>query len=71
MVRSAYPHADELLTTADAGGSNGYRARAWKTELQDLPTNSGSAPAFALPTRHQQSKWNRIEHRLFCHITQN
>jgi len=35
--RAAYPHADAVLITADAGGSNGYRSRAWKQELQRLP----------------------------------
>lgn len=70
MGRSAYPRAKELLITADAGGSNGYRVRAWKVELQAL------ADEMKLRIRvchfpPGTSKWNKIEHRLFCHITQN
>jgi hypothetical protein len=56
--------------TADAGGSNGYRARAWKSELQDLTDETG----LRIHVCHfppGTSKWNKIEHRLFCHITQN
>lgn len=70
MGRRAYAGADELLITADAGGSNGYRARAWKTELQDLADEFG----IRICVSHfppGTSKWNKIEHRLFCHITQN
>jgi hypothetical protein len=70
MGHRAYPDADALFITADAGGSNGYRARAWKLELQQL------ADALNLRIRVSHfppgtSKWNKIEHRLFCHITQN
>ena len=70
MGRRAYPDATELLVTADAGGSNGYRARAWKTELQELADETG----LRIRVCHfppGTSKWNKIEHRLFCHITQN
>jgi hypothetical protein len=70
MGRRAYPNADELLITADAGGSNGYRARSWKVELQKLADELRiriSVCHFPPGT----SKWNKIEHRLFCHITQN
>ena len=70
MGRRAYSQADELLITADAGGSNGYRARAWKMELQGLADELRmriSVSHFPPGT----SKWNKIEHRLFCHITQN
>ncbi len=70
MGRRAYPEADELLITADAGGSNGYRARAWKVELQRLADELG----ITICVSHfppGTSKWNKIEHRLFCHITQN
>jgi hypothetical protein len=66
----AYPHATRLLITADAGGSNGYRTRAWKTELATLAAQTG----LALTVCHfppGTSKWNRIEHRLFSHITLN
>lgn len=70
MGRKAYPDATELFITADAGGSNGYRARAWKAELQEL------ADELRLRVRVSHfppgtSKWNKIEHRVFCHITSN
>ena len=70
MGRLAYPDAKELLITADAGGSNSYRARAWKIELQGLADETG----LRIHVCHfppGTSKWNKIEHRLFCHITQN
>jgi hypothetical protein len=70
MGRQAYPQAKALLITADAGGSNGYRCRAWKTELQRLADDlrlSMHVSHFPPGT----SKWNKIEHRLFCHITEN
>ncbi len=70
MGSSAYPRARRLLITADAGGSNGYRARLWKVELQGLSDDLGlriSVCHFPPGT----SKWNKIEHRMFCHITQN
>jgi hypothetical protein len=70
MGRPAYPNAEKIFITADAGGSNGYRARAWKIELQGL------ADEFSLRIHVSHfppgtSKWNKIEHRLFCHITRN
>ena len=66
----AYPNATELFITADAGGSNGYRSRAWKLELQRFAdeTNLRVRVSHFPPGT---SKWNKIEHRLFCHITQN
>lgn len=70
MGRSAYPNAKELLITADAGGSNGYRTRSWKFELQKF----SDATNLRIRVSHfppGTSKWNKIEHRLFCHITQN
>ncbi len=70
MGKRAYPRADRLFITADAGGSNGYRARAWKVELQRFAADSG----LRIRVSHfppGTSKWNKIEHRLFCHITQN
>ena len=70
MGRRAYPKAEELLITADAGGSNGYRSRAWKHELQKFADDT----ALRVCVSHfppGTSKWNKIEHRLFCHITQN
>ena len=70
MGKSAYPGAKELFITADAGGSNGYRSRAWKHELQKFAdeTNLRVHVSHFPPGT---SKWNKIEHRLFCHITQN
>jgi hypothetical protein len=68
--RSDYPGARRLLITADAGGSNGYRTRAWKTGLADLAAETGleiTCCHFPPGT----SKWNKIEHRLFSRITMN
>jgi hypothetical protein len=68
--REGYPHAQRLLVTADAGGSNGYRTRAWKAELAAFATQTG----LAITVCHfppGTSKWNTIEHRLFSHITMN
>ena len=70
MGQKLYPEATELLLTADCGGSNGYRIRLWKTELQKLATETGLQIRVAhLPPG--TSKWNKIEHRMFCHITEN
>jgi hypothetical protein len=67
---STYPAARRLLITADAGGSNGYRTRAWKSELSALAEETGLAITVAhFPPG--TSKFNKIEHRLFCHITMN
>jgi len=70
MGSSRYPDAEELFITADAGGSNGYRLRAWKHELQKFAdeTNMRVRVSHFPPGT---SKWNKIEHRLFCHITGN
>ena len=68
--RARYPQARELTITADCGGSNGARVRLWKLELQKLADESG----LTIKVRHYPpgtSKWNKIEHRLFCRITQN
>jgi hypothetical protein len=70
MGRYAYPDATELLITADGGGSNGYRTRLWKLALQQFANDSG----LRITVAHYPpgtSKWNKIEHRMFCHITQN
>jgi hypothetical protein len=70
MGRGRYPHARELTITADCGGSNGARVRLWKLELQKLADESG----LVIHVHHYPpgtSKWNKIEHRLFCRITQN
>jgi hypothetical protein len=70
MGRTAYPHATRLLITADGGGSNGYRLRAFKTELATLATETGlTITVCHLPPG--TSKWNKIEHRLFSHISMN
>ncbi len=70
MGRKRHPRARELLITADCGGSNSSRTRVWKVALQDLADDLG----LRLTVCHYPpgtSKWNKIEHRLFCHITQN
>jgi hypothetical protein len=70
MGARQHQDAKELLVTADAGGSNGYRSRVWKVELQKLATETG----LAISVVHfppGTSKWNKIEHRLFSHITMN
>jgi hypothetical protein len=70
MGRAAYPDATELLITADAGGSNSPRSRLWKVELQSFADEAGLAIAvYHFPPG--TSKWNKVEHRLFSHITQN
>ena len=70
MGKPVYPKADRLLVTADAGGSNGYRSRLWKVALQEL----ANAIGLRITVCHfppGTSKWNKIEHRMFCHITKN
>lgn len=67
---NAYPNACRLLITADGGGSNGSRTRLWKTELATLATETGlQITVCHLPPG--TSKWNKIEHRLFSHISMN
>ena len=70
MGRHTYPDAKRVLITADGGGSNSSRSRLWKFELQRLADALGlgiSVCHFPPGT----SKWNKIEHRMFCHITEN
>jgi hypothetical protein len=70
MGDERYPTAERLMITADCGGSNGARVRLWKLELQNLADETG----LTISVCHYPpgtSKWNRIEHRLFCHISQN
>ena len=65
-----YRQPSRLLITADCGGSNGYRTRLWKLQLQQLADELG----MIIEVCHYPpgtSKWNKIEHRLFCHITRN
>jgi hypothetical protein len=70
MGRARYPKAKQLLITADGGGSNGVRLRLWKQALQRL----ASELQLEIHVRHfppGTSKWNKIEHRMFCQITHN
>lgn len=62
--------ATQLLITADGGGSNSSRCRLWKLALQDLSTQL-DLPVHVCHFPPGTSKWNKIEHRMFCHITQN
>jgi hypothetical protein len=70
MGAAAYPRATTLVITADGGGSNGYRLRLWKLELQRLVDELGF-PVTVCHLPPGTSKWNKIEHRLFSFITQN
>jgi len=68
--KETYPGATRILICADGGGSNGYRVRLWKVELQNFANRVGlSVTVCHLPPG--TSKWNKIEHRLFSHITMN
>jgi transposase len=70
MGKRVYPRVRELLITADGGGSNGVRVRLWKLVLRKLSDELG----LTIHMRHfppGTSKWNKIEHRMFCHITEN
>jgi hypothetical protein len=70
MGCEVYPEAPHLLICADSGGSNGYRIRLWKYELQSLVDETGLGVTVChLPPG--TSKWNKIEHRLFSHISMN
>ena len=65
-----YPKAQRLLITVDAGGSNGWRLRVWKVELQKFADESGLTIAVChFPPG--TSKWNKVEHRLFSFISSN
>lgn len=70
MGSKRYRQAKELLITADGGGSNGSRCRLWKIALQEL-ANHLELPIHVRHFPPGTSKWNKIEHRMFCHITQN
>ncbi len=70
MGKALYKGCSQLLITADCGGSNGSRVKLWKVKLQELANEL----AMTLKVRHfppGTSKWNKIEHRMFCHITEN
>ena len=70
MGRLRYPRAKRMLITADGGGSNGSRVRLWKVALQRLVNEIG-IPVSVCHFPPGTSKWNKIEHRMFCHISQN
>ena len=70
MGFECYPNASEILITADCGGSNSYRAKLWKYELQRLADELG----MILQIHHfppGTSKWNKVEHKLFSYISKN
>jgi Rhodopirellula transposase DDE domain len=70
MGQATYPKSRALLVTADSGGSNSARSRLWKVALQRLADDI----EMAITVCHfppGTSKWNKIEHRMFCHITKN
>jgi hypothetical protein len=70
MGKERYPNAKNLLITADGGGSNGSRNRLWKKEIQTFAKETGLSVSIChFPPG--TSKWNKIEHRLFSHITKN
>ena len=70
MGQPMYARAKRLLITADCGGSNGYRVRLWRLQLQRLADELGlQVQVCHFPPG--TSKWNKIEHRMFCHITNN
>ncbi len=70
MGKQRYPQAKKLLITADGGGSNSSRTRLWKVALQELADDLG-LPLTVCHFPPGTSKWNKIEHRMFCHITRN
>jgi hypothetical protein len=70
MGRKRFPDAQELLITADSGGSNSARCKLWKVALQRFADETG-LKVHVCHFPPGTSKWNKIEHRLFCHITQN
>jgi transposase len=70
LGKRRYPNARRVLITADSGGSNSPRTRLWRVELQKLADSAG----LEIEVCHYPpgtSKWNKIEHKLFCHITRN
>lgn len=70
LGKKRFPAASRLFVTADSGGSNSPRTRLWRIELQKLANSTG----MTIEVSHYPpgtSKWNKIEHRLFCHITRN
>jgi len=70
MGQPIYPVARQLLIKTDGGGSNGYRVRLWHREIQKL-ANELPLPLQVCHFLPRTSKWNKIEHRMFCYITAN
>jgi hypothetical protein len=70
MGKQFYPDSQQIMITADCGGSNSYRSRLWKLKLQELADEINQT-IHVCHFPPGTSKWNKIEHRLFCHITQN
>jgi hypothetical protein len=70
MGSQRYPQAEALLVTVDSGGSNSRRSRLWKVALQAMADEIG-LPISVCHLPPGTSKWNKIEHRMFCHITEN
>ena len=70
MGRRCYDDVSQLLIIADAGGSNGYRRKLWKVELQQFADET-NLEVHVCHFPPGTSKWNKIEHRMFCHITEN
>lgn len=70
MGEQFYPDSQHIMITADCGGSNSYRSRLWKLKLQEFADEINKT-IHVCHFPPGTSKWNKIEHRLFCHITQN
>ena len=70
MGNKSYPYATEIYINADGGGSNGYRTRLWKVEIQKLSTEL-NIPIHVSHFPPGTSKWNKIEHRMFSFISTN
>jgi transposase len=70
VCRKTYPKARKILITCDCGGSNGYRVRMWKYQLQQL-ANRTKLKIHVSHFPPGTSKWNKVEHRLFCYISKN
>lgn len=70
MGKELYPQSQQIMITADCGGSNSYRSRLWKLKLQELASETGQT-IHVCHFPPGTSKWNKIEHRLFSQITQN
>jgi hypothetical protein len=68
--RKSFPDAEKLMIICDCGGSNGYRTRLWKQELRGF-ANATGLEVYVSHLPPGTSKWNKVEHRLFCYITAN